>query len=84
MKLLLLTIFLTSCAYSKYPLTRSVDKKEETHVDKMEKCVLRLIENNNKTVNLSKQLKDALDWCGKYEDTSRKEIMVARAQKSNY
>ena len=31
---------------------------------------------NNKTVNLSEQLKDALEWCGKSEDSTRKEIMV--------
>lgn len=31
---------------------------------------------NNKTVNLSEQLKDALEWCGKSEDSNRKEIMV--------
>ena len=31
---------------------------------------------NNKTANLSEQLKEALEWCGKSEDSSRKEIMV--------
>jgi hypothetical protein len=31
---------------------------------------------NNKTVTLSEQLKEALEWCGKSEDSTRKEIMV--------
>ena len=31
---------------------------------------------NNKTANLSEQLKEALEWCGKSEDSTRKEIMV--------
>ena len=34
-----------------------------------------MIENNN-TVTLSEQLKEALEWCGKSEDSNRKEIMV--------
>lgn len=32
--------------------------------------------NKRTTSNPSKQLKKALDWCGKSEDSSRKEIMV--------
>jgi len=31
---------------------------------------------NNKIVTLSEQLKEALEWCGKSEDSTRKEIMV--------
>lgn len=44
--------------------------------------VLRMIENN-KTVNLSEQLKEALEWCGKSEDSTRKEIMVDKGVYKN-
>lgn len=42
-----------------------------------------MIENNNKTVNLSEQLKEALKWCGKSEDPSGKEIMVDKGVYEN-
>ena len=41
-----------------------------------------MIENNN-TVNLSEQLKEALEWCGESEDSSRKEIMVDKCVYKN-
>ncbi len=46
MKSLILLFALTSCAYSKYPLYREPVKKDKTHVDRMNECVLRLIEKN--------------------------------------
>ena len=38
---------------------------------------------NNKTVTLSEQLKEALEWCGKSEDSTRKEIMVDKGVYKN-
>lgn len=38
---------------------------------------------NNKTINLSEQLKEALEWCCKSEDSTRKEIMVDKCVYEN-
>jgi len=38
---------------------------------------------NNKTVTLSEQLKEALEWCGKSGDSTRKEIMVDKGVYKN-
>ena len=50
----------------------------------MVKCDMDRIDMITKiTLNLSEQLKEALEWCGKSSDISRKEIMVDKGVYKN-
>lgn len=44
MKYLALLLILGSCAHAKYPLYRESAKPKLNHVERMEKCLYRLVE----------------------------------------